>query len=58
MTKSLANFSRTLDWNLLKSFHEIVQSAGINRARKANNRPCPCSSLPIRARLKSWPGRC
>ena len=29
MRKSMATFSRNLDWNLLKTFHEIVQSEGV-----------------------------
>lgn len=38
MAKSIASFSRNLDWNLLKTFHEIAQSGGISRASGALSR--------------------
>ncbi len=48
VTKNLANFSRTLDWNLLKTFHEIVQSAGISRASRSLGRKQPAVSLALK----------
>lgn len=41
-------FSRTLDWNLLKIFHEIVQAKGITRAATAACRKQPALSLALR----------
>ena len=48
MTKSVANLSRNLDWNLLKTFHEIVQSAGISRASRSLGRKQPAVSLALK----------
>jgi len=47
MAKS-SSFSRSLDWNLLKAFHEIVQSGGITRAGRALGRKQPALSLALR----------
>jgi LysR family transcriptional regulator, transcriptional activator for bauABCD operon len=30
---STDDFTRDLDWNLLKTFHEIVQAGGISKAK-------------------------
>lgn len=41
-------FSRRLDWNLLKVFHEIVQARGITRAADVVSRKQPALSLALR----------
>ena len=32
MICSSQNFSRNVDWNLLKTFHEITEAGGVSRA--------------------------
>ena len=48
MRKSMATFSRNLDWNLLKTFHEIVQSEGVSRASRTLGRKQPALSLALK----------
>jgi DNA-binding transcriptional LysR family regulator len=48
VVKNLANFSRNLDWNLLKTFHEIVRSGGISRATRALGRKQPTLTLALK----------
>ena len=31
MLRSSSNFSRNVDWNLLKTFHEIVEARGLRQ---------------------------
>ncbi len=42
-----AKFVRDLDWNLLKTFHEIVQAQGVTKAALALNRKQPALSLAL-----------
>lgn len=42
------NFTRNLDWNLLKVFNEIVRARGISRAASAVSRKQPALSLALR----------
>lgn len=46
-------FSRTLDWNLLKVFHEIAQTGGVTPAARKLDRKQPALSLA----LKRFEGR-
>jgi DNA-binding transcriptional LysR family regulator len=55
MAKSIASFPRHLDWNLLKTFHEITKSGGISRASRALGRKQPALSLALK-RLESQLG--
>lgn len=55
MAKSIASFSRNLDWNLLKTFHVIAQSGGISRASGTLSRKQPALSLALK-RLESQLG--
>jgi len=48
MAKSIASFARNLDWNLLKTYHEIVQSGGISRASGVLSRKQPALSLALK----------
>ena len=41
-------FSRRLDWNLLKSFHEIAMHGGVTRAAEELGRKQPAMSLSLR----------
>lgn len=41
-------FSRNLDWNLLKLFHEIVKSGGISAASRSVNKQQPSISAGLR----------
>jgi DNA-binding transcriptional LysR family regulator len=41
-------FARSLDWNLLKVFHEIVQAAGISEAARQMSRKQPALSMALR----------
>ena len=41
-------FSRRLDWNLLKSFHEIAVHGGVTRAAEELGRKQPAMSLSLR----------
>lgn len=41
-------FATSLDWNLLRTFHEIVQAGGISRAAKATSRKQPALSMALR----------
>ena len=47
MKKHSPNFAKNLDWNLLKTFHEIVQSGGVSRASQALGRKQPAISLAL-----------
>jgi DNA-binding transcriptional LysR family regulator len=55
LLKSVKSFSRNLDWNLLKIFHEIAQSGGISRATRGLGRKQPALSLALK-RLESQLG--
>ena len=48
MAKSLTPFARNLDWNLLKTFQEIVQSGGVSRASRSLGRKQPALSLALK----------
>ncbi len=48
MGKGIASFSRNLDWNLLKTFHAIVQSEGLSRASGTLGRKQPALSLALK----------
>jgi DNA-binding transcriptional LysR family regulator len=41
-------FARSLDWNLLRTFHEIVQAAGISEAARQTSRKQPSLSMALR----------
>ncbi len=43
-----SNFARTLDWNLLKVFREIVQAGGVTRAGRELMRKQPALSLALK----------
>jgi DNA-binding transcriptional LysR family regulator len=48
MLPSTQNFSRKVDWNLLKTFHEIAEAGGISRAGRALRRKQPALSLALK----------
>lgn len=48
MLRSSSNFSRNIDWNLLKIFHEIVEARGVSKAGRALHRKQPALSLALR----------
>lgn len=48
MLRSSSNFSRNVDWNLLKTFHEIVEAQGVSRAGRALRRKQPALSLALK----------
>ncbi len=48
MLPSAQNFSRKVDWNLLKTFHEIAEAGGISRAGRALRRKQPALSLALK----------
>lgn len=41
-------FARSLDWNLLKTFHDIVQAAGLSEAARRTSRKQPALSMALR----------
>jgi DNA-binding transcriptional LysR family regulator len=48
MLRPVPNFSRNVDWNLLKTFHEIVEAGGVSRAGRALRRKQPALSLALK----------
>ena len=48
MLTSTPSFSRNVDWNLLKTFHEIAEAGGISRAGRALRRKQPALSLALK----------
>ncbi len=40
-------FTRDLDWNLLKTFHEIVEAGGVSRAARRTSRKQPALSMAL-----------
>jgi len=48
MLRPTPNFSRKVDWNLLKTFHEIVEAGGVSRAGRALRRKQPALSLALK----------
>lgn len=48
MLHSTPNFSRLVDWNLLKTFHEIAEAGGVSRAGRALRRKQPALSLALK----------
>jgi LysR family transcriptional regulator, transcriptional activator for bauABCD operon len=48
MTRSPQSFSRNVDWNLLKTFHEIAEAGGVSRAGRAMRRKQPALSLALK----------
>lgn len=48
MTHSPQSFSRNVDWNLLKTFHEIAEAGGVSRAGRAMRRKQPALSLALK----------
>jgi len=41
-------FAQSLDWNLLRAFHEIVQAGGISRAARRTSRKQPALSMALK----------
>ncbi len=41
-------FAKNLDWNLLRTFHEISQAGGISNAARATSRKQPALSMALR----------
>ena len=41
-------FARNLDWNLLRTFHEIVQAEGVSQAARTTSRKQPAISMALR----------
>lgn len=48
MLRVPTNFSRNVDWNLLKTFHEIAEAGGVSRASRALRRKQPALSLALK----------
>lgn len=48
MLQQTPTFSRNVDWNLLKTFHEIVEAQGVSRAGRALRRKQPALSLALK----------
>jgi DNA-binding transcriptional LysR family regulator len=48
-------FARDLDWNLLKTFHDIVEAGGVSNAARRTARKQPALSMALR-RLESHVG--
>jgi LysR family transcriptional regulator, transcriptional activator for bauABCD operon len=48
MLRPIPNFSRNVDWNLLKTFHEIAEAGGVSRAGRALRRKQPALSLALK----------
>ena len=48
MLRPAPNFSRNVDWNLLKTFHEIAEAGGVSRAGRALRRKQPALSLALK----------
>ena len=48
MLPSAPNFCRNVDWNLLKTFHEIAEAGGVSRAGRALRRKQPALSLALK----------
>ncbi len=48
MLHSTPNFSRLVDWNLLKTFYEIAEAGGVSRAGRALRRKQPALSLALK----------
>ena len=48
MLHQTPTFSRNVDWNLLKTFHEIVEAQGVSRAGRALRRKQPALSLALK----------
>lgn len=48
MLHTTPNFSRNVDWNLLKTFHEIVEAQGVSRAGRVLRRKQPALSLALK----------
>jgi LysR family transcriptional regulator, transcriptional activator for bauABCD operon len=48
LTHSPQSFSRNVDWNLLKTFHEIAEAGGVSRAGRAMRRKQPALSLALK----------
>jgi LysR family transcriptional regulator, transcriptional activator for bauABCD operon len=41
-------FARNLDWNLLRTFHEIARAGGLSQAARATSRKQPALSMALR----------
>jgi DNA-binding transcriptional LysR family regulator len=48
MLRLSPNFSRNVDWNLLKTFHEIAEAGGVSRAGRVLRRKQPALSLALK----------
>jgi LysR family transcriptional regulator, transcriptional activator for bauABCD operon len=48
MLRPVPNFSRNVDWNLLKTFHEIAEAGGVSRAGRVLRRKQPALSLALK----------
>ncbi len=53
--KTGIRFAKSLDWNLLRTFHEIVQAGGLTKAARRSNRGQPAISMALR-RLEELTG--
>ena len=58
MLPTAVNFSRKVDWNLLKTFHEIAEAGGVSRAGRALRRKQPALSLALKRLETSSGSRC
>lgn len=48
MLHPISSFSRNIDWNLLKTFHEIAEAGGVSRAGRVLRRKQPAVSLALK----------
>ena len=48
MFHPISSFSRNIDWNLLKTFHEIAEAGGVSRAGRVLRRKQPAVSLALK----------
>ncbi len=48
MLRPVPNFSRNVDWNLLKTFNEIAEAGGVSRAGRMLHRKQPALSLALK----------
>lgn len=51
--KTGRRFAQTLDWNLLRTFHNIVQAGGLTEAARRTNKGQPAVSMSLR-RLEEY----
>ena len=58
MLRLSPNFSRNVDWNLLKTFHEIAEAGGVSRAGRALGASSPPSASHSSVSRSSLASRC